>query len=324
MKKIGLCIFTSFMIFIAVYYGIRMTVVIHAEQIAEKLIAENKTPEAVTAYIFQEYKNVDNSDNPLIFKWRPYLTNHRLPKWIAFPEGAIETVYSYGFCDNAARKLAFILSQQNIDSLQWNMTKPDAAHAVLLATINGKQILLDPYLGVIGPDPRVAKEEILKNPSHDPFKKLSTDSDKIEFYKNFGTVTQAAQGQDININAHVNLQNEERIILGTIDGLSRDVRSAGRGKDITGAWAYLGHRFDRARVRKFSLSEPARITFILADDYTDNVKNWNIEPDIQQDDKLVWVLEEGQELIFRDAEAKISLWRLNSYIPVDQVIIEKL
>lgn len=324
MKKIGLYTLALFIAAIAAYYGVRAIVIMRATQNAQTLIAENKTPEALTAHIFQEYKNVDNSDNPILFKWRPYLTNDRLPEWIAFPEGALETVYSYGFCDNAARKLGFILRQENISSIQWNMTKPNAAHAVLLATINGEQKLLDPYLGVTGPDPRVAKEKILKNPSYDPFKKLTPESDKIGFYKNFGIVTQSAQGEDMNINANVNFEKQERIVLGQVDGFSRDVRAAGRAENITGIWAYLGHRFDRARVRKFRLSDPARITFILADDYADNVKNWNIEPSIQEEDKLVWVLGKGQELIFRDADAEISLWRLNSYIPVDQVIIEKL
>lgn len=324
MKKIIIALLAFFMISIAAYYSVRGIVIYKATEKAELLIAQNKTPEQLTAYIFEEYKNVDNSHNPALFKMRPYLTNWRLPQWVAFPKGAIEMIYPYGFCDNAANKLAFILDLQNIKSIQWNMTKPNAAHAVLLATIDGEEKLLDPFYGVVGPDPRLAKEEILKNPSYEPFKKLKPDSDGIGFYKNFDIVTQAAQGEGINIEVNIDLDSQNNITIGEIDGHSRDVKFGGRSKNMTGAWAYLGHRFDRSRVRKFKTSDPARLTFILAKPYDNNVKNWNIEPQIQNDKMLVWELQKGQELIFKDADAKLSLWRMNSYIPVDQVIIEKM
>lgn len=323
MKKIALGFFIFVISSITFYYGIRTFVIIRAGQIARELIAENNTPEALTAKIFEEYKNVDNSDNPFLFKWRPYLTNHRLPEWIAFPEGAIETVYSYGFCDNAARKLAFILRQKNIESTQWNMTKPDAAHAVLVATINDKTVLLDPFLGVIGPDPVKAQEQMKKDPAYFPFQYLTKESDPINFYKEFIQVAQGRQGDKIIIETQIDLKDQENKIIGKIDNSSWDVKFDGRAANMTGAWAYLGHKFNRGRIRKFSVSHPARITFILARDFTDNVRNWNITPEIDGN-RVVWTLDKDQELVFYDGQAKLSLWHLNSYIPVDQVIIEKI
>ena len=105
---------------------------------------------------FQKHKDAqDDASAPLLMKLRPYLTNSRLPSWIKIPDGVIETLYARGWCDNAVRMEKFILSLNGLQSKQWDMVKPDAAHAALIVNLpDGKTIFSDPFHGIVVKDPQ--------------------------------------------------------------------------------------------------------------------------------------------------------------------------
>ena len=57
---------------------------------------------AITKMIFERFK-AKEPFSILALKIRPYLTNNKLPKFIRFEDGVIETLVETGLCDNVAR-----------------------------------------------------------------------------------------------------------------------------------------------------------------------------------------------------------------------------
>jgi hypothetical protein len=80
---------------------------------------------------------------------RPYLTNNILPTPIRVRPGAIEILEMDGFCDAAARTLAFLLRREGLDAAQFNIVAPYGGHVVVEVRDSGKTYMLDPLLGVI-------------------------------------------------------------------------------------------------------------------------------------------------------------------------------
>lgn len=116
---------------ISTWYVARYTVTQKANQKANELLSNtsiegtSQTSDdqkiiAITKKVFKTFQHKDPSSIPA-YKVRPYITNKRLPAFIRFPDGAMETNIQAGLCDNASRMLAFILEKEGHPSVQWNM-----------------------------------------------------------------------------------------------------------------------------------------------------------------------------------------------------------
>ena len=89
----------------------------------------------------------------LLYKFRSYVTNKRLPEFLRLQDGVLETTLEKGLCDNAARLLSFVLKQEGFHSVQWDMMTPGGGHAALLVTLpDDRKIYVDPLFGVAATD----------------------------------------------------------------------------------------------------------------------------------------------------------------------------
>lgn len=324
MKQGVLFIIFMFLFSILSLFASRSFIIMKAEARAKALTSENitdtdsliRTLTKTVHDLYLEQRSV--RDYPLLIKLRPYITNHRLPAFIKVPEGAIETLYPVGWCDNTARMLAFLLHRKGFKTRQWNMITPISAHAALVVDFpDGRTVYLDPYHGVVAED----ESGVLTGPyKAQKFTPLSAQSD-VSFYKNFDQVMMAAQGERLDM--HVDLPGAEMLplTLGKIDGHSDDVKSAGAKNALTPHWSYLGSRYDRSWVRSFKAVSPVTLTLTLTKSLDPGIMTANKPPAIKGK-TLSWALDENEELAFADGSARFSFFRMNSYIPVDQIVIE--
>lgn len=310
----------------------RLYLIKHAEKIALDILHEAKVANVneiifVTQHIHKVFhKNRNEKNFPLLFRLRPYLTNERLPRVFRFPEGAIEIIYPYGWCDNAARMAQFIFMQHGVKSKQWNMITPTAAHAALQIKYNEKEIFLDPFYGVVAEDTEnnLLSAELAKNEKQkgmDPFVLISETANK-KFYKTFEKVMMSAQGEPLELVSKLKLDNDV-LRIGSVDGSSHDVYKDGVKNKISPHWTYIGHRYDRSWVRRLEPDGPAKVTFILTKQPHKKAITSNKEP-IVSGNQLTWHLGEDEQLIFNDGEAGFLWGALKSYIEVDQIIITPL
>ena len=310
----------------------RLYIIKHAEEIALDILQEAKVADVgeiifVTQHVHEVFhKNRNEKDFSLLFRLRPYLTNERLPRVFRIPQGAIETIYPYGWCDNAARMAQFIFMQHGVKSKQWNMITPTAAHAALQVNYNEKDVFLDPFYGVVAQDleNNLLSAELAKSKKQkgiDPFVQISGTANK-KFYKTFEKVMMSAQGEPLELVSQIKLDNDE-LKIGSVDGSSHDVYKDGVKNKISPHWTYIGHRYDRSWIRKLAPDAPSKVTFVLTKQPNKKAVTSNKEP-IMSGNKLTWHLDEGEQLIFNDGEAGFLWGDLKSYIEVDQIIITPL
>lgn len=290
---------------------------------------------ALTKLIFNRYADRRRPETqPLLLRLRPYLSNRRLPGWLRVPPGALEVIYSDGWCDDAARALAYVLESVGAKAFQLNIATPTQGHSVLLVTLPKRepgrgQVLVDPLFGVVAADstglisPDAARRMLQQgNPVRAVFKPVAKRGD-TRFYREFADSVFGVQGQGLEIESHVPAFSGPRKAFGRIDGSSQDVSGASMRAGMTPYWHYLGHRYDRSWVRSLEASERLRVTFVLADEPNESFFTSDVPPRIAGK-KLVWELDRGQKLIFRDGRARPSFLRFTSYQPIDQIIFEKL
>lgn len=264
-----------------------------------------------------------------LYKIRPYITNKRLPAFIRFPNGAMETVIQAGLCDNASRMLAFVLRREGYSSVQWNMVTARGGHSARLVTLSdGRKVFIDPFYGFVAMDPngrltdmQSAQERINAGdtPESTPIP-LGKGSD-AQFYRDLDRMFMAAEGEKLIIKAKIPLTEGHRpLVLGVRDGQENDVKNAAQTMHMTPYWFYVGHKYNREWVRQLQAQEPVKITMSLVRRPTHGVLTASPAPAIEGK-TLTWHLKAGDTLTFQDGLAKISLERLNSYINVDQIVI---
>lgn len=285
----------------------------------------------LTSLIFNRYSDRRRPETqPLLLRLRPYLSNTRLPGWLRVPPGALEVIYSDGWCDDAARALAYVLERAGVEAFQLNIATPTQGHSVLLVTLPKREpVLVDPLYGVVAVgrggliSPDAARHRLRQgSPVNSVFKTVAKRGD-TRFYREFSDSVFGAQGQGLEIVSHVPSFSGPRKTFGGIDGSGLDVSGAAKRAGMTPYWHYLGHRYDRSWVRSLVASEPLRVTFVLADKPNKSFITSDLAPKITGK-KLVWDLARGQKLVFRDGRARPSLLRFTSYQPIDQIIFEKL
>lgn len=311
---------------LSVWLIARQVLIMKAEEKAAALADTGtlNTPDekisALARETFKRFHHQDPGEIPL-YRLRSYLTNSRLPSWFRLPDGVMETLLEKGYCDNAARMLAFALRQENINSIQWNMISPGMAHSALLVRMpDNREILADPFYGYITTDAPVQAQARLKKGEEfsDVFMPLGPQSNPA-FYKAFADMSMAAAGQDLRLESTLPPLHGKPLILGTLDGSDLDVKQEGANKNLTPFWHYAGHKYNREWVRVLKTSEPVTITMDLLD-APDDTSFATPAPDVTGK-TLTWTLQPGDTLTFRDGAAKFSFQRLNSYIGIDRITI---
>tara|TARA_B100001989_G_scaffold227851_1_gene184241 strand:- start:823 stop:1854 length:1032 start_codon:yes stop_codon:yes gene_type:complete len=281
---------------------------------------------AIAKEIHKRFRATEPS-NILQLRLRPYISNARLPSFLRFQDGVLETNVEAGLCDNAARMLKFVLEQKNYESVQWNMVTNTTAHSALLVTLpDGRKVFVDPFYGLAA-----YKNEKLTSPQNlqenlknrieleDTILKFNEKSD-TEFYENFSSVRMAAQGDFLQLTSTLPSADSNPVFLGTIDGNSEDVKHQAGQHHMTPFWEYMGHKYNREWVRVLKAPQDARLEIILIEDVEDGIITSTPAPTVSGK-TLSWNLKAGDEITFRDELAKINWSRLNSYIGVDQIVI---
>ncbi|MBI2234235.1 MAG: hypothetical protein HYU57_04450 [Micavibrio aeruginosavorus] len=268
---------------------------------------------------------------PLLWRLRPYLTNALLPGFIRLPEGAIETLYPMGWCDNAARGLKFVLAHGGYQSVQWNMMTPESAHSALSVSLpDGRRGLVDPFYQLAGwRDGRLVSAEDVQSalrsgkPRSATMKALGARY-RPDFYDNIAMGFMGASGDKVRI--AVTLPDLNDVIeIGKRDGDADDVSSAAMALGLTPYWHYLGHRYSREWTRSFSAMRPVQVTFYLTESLLSEVFPALATPPESVDDKMiVWAIKPGRPLVIEDGRARRSFTKMRSYSPVDQIVITPL
>ncbi len=133
----------------------------------------------------------------------------------------------------------------------------------------------------------------------------------------------AAEGEKLILESRAPKIDGAPVFLGEIDGNDRDVEAAAKNSGMRPYWHYVGHRYDRGFVRILKAAQPVRIVMTLTAPAEAGVLTSDPEP-IMNGDTLTWELQAGERIVFRDGLSKVSLTRLNSYIPIDQIALYPL
>lgn len=163
---------------------------------------------SISKRVFNDFEHANSATIPF-YNLRAYITNERLPDFIRFPKGVIETNIQKGYCDNVARMLAFILEQEGFKSTQWNMVTDRGGHSALVVTLSDdREIFIDPYFGGVTIDRNGRPTDLITAQNRfiagakldDLFLRLGKESDE-HFYEDFRTMHMAAEGEALTIQA---------------------------------------------------------------------------------------------------------------------------
>jgi hypothetical protein len=77
------------------------------------------------------------------------LYSRRLPGAIRLPTGILETITHARDCDSMVRALVYIASREGIEARQTDIFAPTFVHSIAEVRIDGRWVLVDPYLGVV-------------------------------------------------------------------------------------------------------------------------------------------------------------------------------
>lgn len=336
-KKIGLLFLLAICFGLSAWFGLRFYLIKDAERIAGGILEGISIEEDgrwlvdVTKKVHAAFEHQSGAQI-LWYRIRPHITNDRLPGGIRMPEGVVETIVQAGDCDNASRMLAFVLRQKGIESVQWNMVTPSTAHSARLVEMSGGGIaFVDPFFGAVATDsnglPIDFETAQLKYSAGytlgDLFTSLSPRSD-LNFYKNMNEMFASRQGQALVISTELpSVEEREVFYLGAIDGSEVDVVDASGRLGMTPYWHYIGHRYDRSWVRELQAQQDIDLQIILTEKPDSRVLTAIPMPEI--DGKVLsWKLQSGDKVRFEDGRAGISWSRLNSYQPIDQIVIKSV
>jgi len=321
-------------------YGAKLLLEAKAVDSAERFIAAQPTSdksdeEKVLILAKAVYQTViegrKTGDVPLLFRLRPYLSHQLLPEIIRIKSGAIEALYLHGVCDSATRRLNFVLEAAGYPATQFNIVSPTGGHTVTIAQLPSEQwVMLDPFYGVapmwngklIGPQ---ETQRLLRNgASPDKVWNIFASTSKLQFYRNFDRARMAQQGHTLKIQVVAKLEENASLILGKKDNSSADVKTAAIRLGWSPYWTYLGHRYDRGWERSIRFPQKTRVTFQLTSEVNTGFITSQVPPTKIQGNQLIYELEAGGVLHFRDGLAKRNWIDLKSYQDVDYILFEAL
>lgn len=336
-RRIYLAILLAAITSFAGWLAIRQIIISAAEHRAETAIkaalpaealSGDETIKTLTAHVFHSFRHAHSGEVPDLHRLRPFVTNHRLPRWLRLPDGLIESYTMHGHCDDAARALLFLLKQKGYQSYQWDMVQSDGAHSALeVTTPEGRRIFVDPFYGFVAQssdgtliDANTAQTHIQNGiPVESTFLALGTDSNWL-FYKSFDQTWMNIKGKPLRVESTLPPLNDEKLIFGEINGSDQDVMNDGVRNDLTPYWHYIGHKYNRGWIRVLRTEEPVRIEMTLVDPPESGILNATPVPAVNGK-ILTWSLKPGEALTLKDGAARLSLKRLNSYIGIDQIVV---
>ena len=267
------------------------------------------------------------SSNPMPFliRLRPYLTHRLLPAPLRLDEGGIELIYLRGNCDNIARGLGFLLKRAGIQAKQINFVTPSAAHSAVLAQLEGgRQVLLDPFFGIVAKHegrllgPAEARSLAQQGARSEAlWYKVDASADS-HFYEQFASASFALQGERMEIAAEIQLPSGDFLQLGTQNGDSGDVSRDAAAAGLTPYWHYLGSRYDRAWIRKLHFTNDMRVIVGVTERPDARYITSPQRPDVG-DRTLIYDMEAGETLVFEDGRAGYDWLRLRGYQDVDYI-----
>ena len=307
--------------------------------IADAERADNGDPDQIIVALTKNIHDNFAESSPRSFflhRLEPYLSNARLPNFIRFPKGVIDILVMHGMCDSAARAQILAFKRLGFHAVQWDMVTNQYAHsAVMVTTSTGKDVLVDPFHGVVGYGRGEHDNGSIELFSPSDIKQIVSDGGDIlnhlkilsktseyAFYNELGNARMGQFGNSLILDATIPEFQENRLILGEIDGSGEDVKNASSKYGMTPFWYYAGHRFDRSWIRQLRTKQDITVTFILTDNVEDGIITSDKIPDINEN-QMSWSLKAGERLNFYDGKAKINWQRLNSYIPIDKIVFEK-
>jgi hypothetical protein len=134
----------------------RQAVFIYGFAKVEKIAPEDESRDIerrivqLTRWTFLQFQTNEHDSTPPLYRIIPYISNHRLPRLIRMPRGAIEFVVGDGICDSAARTLTFMLLTLDIETKQTNIVTKRGGHVgTSIFLNNGKEIFVDPDQGLV-------------------------------------------------------------------------------------------------------------------------------------------------------------------------------
>ncbi len=91
--------------------------------------------------------------------------SRRLPRAIRLPTGVFETLTHASDCDSMVRALIFLAAREGIEAHQSDIFAPTFVHSIAEVRIDGRWVLVDPYLGVVfrQPDGKLANFKTIKS-----------------------------------------------------------------------------------------------------------------------------------------------------------------
>lgn len=239
---------------------------------------------AASRLVHAAYVKAQTDPRPgLLMRLRPYLTNNILPRPIRVQPGAIEILEMDGFCDAAARTLAFLLRREGLDAAQFNIVSPHGGHVVVEVRDSGETYMLDPLYGVVPMmegrilSPPEAREAAAKQL---PWQLLLSSTANPAYYYEFEKAVFARQGGGLTITTTIRLEPGAELILGSIDGDDLDVALAGIKKSLTPYWQYIGSRYDRSWRRRLKFEQDTLVTIVLTEDVNRRFLNITPAPEI--------------------------------------------
>lgn len=302
-----------------------------SNHISDGMQDEEKILEISKAVYLTNLSSQKSGYIPFLFRLQPYLAHELIPEIIRVKIGAIEAIYMEGMCDSASRRLNFILDIAGYPSKQFNIVSSKTGHSISKSTLpSGSDILIDSYHGVmsawqgklIGPK----KTMDLMNdgvPASDVWRTLGPKAD-LTFYQNFNKHSIAEEGQPLRIEVDVDMEDSKEMSFGEIDGSSIDLEKSFNRNDWAPYWTYIGHRYDRGFERILNFHQKTRVTFFLTRDVNEGFITSQIPPKKIQGNLIIYEIEKGRSLHFRDGLAKRDWLRLKSSQPVDKIIFEMI
>jgi len=295
--------------------------------------APAEAAQRLTARIFETYAAPSKGETlPILLRLRPFLSHRLLPGALRVDQGAIEAIHLNGHCDAAARSLAFVLRENGIPAAQVNLIgAAGEAHTIVRADLPGREpALLDPHTG-LAPlhQGRLLGEAEAKRlqsdgaPAESVWRPLSDKARFNAVFRNFPDLAVVEQGDAFEWRRRLSLKERDRLALGALDGSAEDVGDAAGAAGLGVYWTYLGHRYDRGWTRSLVADHAMQITFHLLDDPRPGVITSDQSPRIEGR-RAVYRLAAGEALSLHDGRATISLTRLNSYVGVDAIVVERL
>jgi len=284
----------------------------------------------LTIRIHERFNKPASERQALLLRLQPWLTHRLLPEPLRIRDGAIELLYANGHCDNAARALSLVLATAGIAAEQLNIVTPSNAHSTVVAVMkDNRRILLDPFYGalaysndrLIGPEEAHAIARNGASPSS-IWIPLAVGAD-LKFYDEFARASFGRQGEPLEFGGTVTLSQGEPLQLGSQDANGSDVSAAAAKAGLTPYWHYLGHRYDRAWVRRLTMRQETRMIIGLVDD-ADPKFITSDRPAKIEGKRLIYEIAAGDTVRFFDGHASYSWLRLKSYIDIDYMRFEAL